>query len=303
MLEVGRVVDARGEHHGPAVPSRAERAAACRAAAAGSGPREGSTGVRTIRRTPAWSRPGFRACRTRPTGPAGCLRARRRCRRCPGPGPCRRCAPRPDAAARCPGIPGRHPGEENTSSAGHDPFGDGALVVVEVVEEVVQGCEALAQAGLDAGPLRAGEHPGDDVEGPGAVDVAVRLGVDGEGHAVGRDVVVRRPLEGEQVVEAELGDRSKIAPVPGPGVARRVDQLVMAWGQVLLEAGRAAVVTDQHSMWPFPRGCFRPVELIAAACRQVCAGDPSTVPRAAMIGPWVTRRPRPGWRRRSTRSR
>ena len=60
-------------------------------------------------------------------------------------------------------------GEPVTSSEGTTPELTGALVVVDVVDEQIEGAEPLDQARLDLVPLVGRHHPGDDVEGPGPV--------------------------------------------------------------------------------------------------------------------------------------
>ncbi len=70
---------------------------------------------------------------------------------------------------------GRKLGEPVMRSNGHEPGLDGALVVVDVVDEEVERPESLDEALSDPGPLRRGEHPGDDVEGPGAVEHGIAV--------------------------------------------------------------------------------------------------------------------------------
>ena len=80
-------------------------------------------------------------------------------------------------------------GEPVTRSAGHHALAHRPLVVVAVVDEQVEGGQALDEAGLDDLPLVAGDDPRDDVERPRPVD-ADPLVVDGEGHADGPDLAV-----------------------------------------------------------------------------------------------------------------
>ena len=53
-------------------------------------------------------------------------------------------------------------------------IGDHPLVVVDVVDEPIEGDEALLESLGDARPLAGLDDPGDDVEGPGAVDARDR---------------------------------------------------------------------------------------------------------------------------------
>ncbi len=94
--------------------------------------------------------------------------------------------------------------------AGHQLGGDhpGAhrpLVVVDVVDEQVEGVQPLDQSRLDRVPLIGGHHPGDDVEGPGAVDARRPL-VDREGHPDGPHLAVGGLLALGQGLGTELGE-------------------------------------------------------------------------------------------------
>ncbi len=62
---------------------------------------------------------------------------------------------------------------------GHHAVGQNFLPVVNIVDEVIQGQRPLAQAVTDRLPLTCRNDPGNDVERPGAVDVA-GLVVDGK---------------------------------------------------------------------------------------------------------------------------
>jgi hypothetical protein len=56
------------------------------------------------------------------------------------------------------------------------------LVVVNVVNEGVEGADSLLEAALQADPFLAGQHAGDDVEGDEAFG-SFFLAVHGEGDA------------------------------------------------------------------------------------------------------------------------
>ena len=72
---------------------------------------------------------------------------------------------------------------------GEHTVGDDALVVVQVVDEMVDGREALLQAGLDTPPFVSCDDTRDDVERPGTVD-ATPVGVHRERDALREDVEV-----------------------------------------------------------------------------------------------------------------
>ena len=97
--------------------------------------------------------------------------------------------------------------------------GDHPLLVVEVVDEHVERPQPLGQAGADAVPLGARDHPRDDVERPGAVDV-LTVGVDGERDPHREDVELGDLLALGERLGAESPRSSTSAP-PRPGAARR----------------------------------------------------------------------------------
>src|SRR5205807_7434484 len=76
---------------------------------------------------------------------------------------------------------------------------DDALVVVDVGDEQVDGRQTLDQPVADLPPLLRGDHAGDDIEGPGPVDVA-GLGVQREGDTHGLHRGVGGPLALEELV-------------------------------------------------------------------------------------------------------
>ena len=117
-------------------------------------------------------------------------------------------------------------GDPATSSDGDHPGAHRALVVVDVVDEQVEGVEPLDQPGLDGLPLVGRHDPGDDVEGPGPVDSG-RAFVDGEGHPDGPHLAVGGLLPLGQRLRAELGEvapqgrRRRPGCPPGPPARRR----------------------------------------------------------------------------------
>ncbi len=96
------------------------------------------------------------------------------------------------------------------------PGGDDPLLVVDVVDEHVEGTQPLNQPLLDPAPLLTGDEPRDDVERPCPVDV-LALRVDGERDPHGEDLEVGHPLALAQLVDAEpveelhqiAGDRAR----------------------------------------------------------------------------------------------
>ena len=107
-----------------------------------------------------------------------------------------------------------------------DPVLDDFLIVVQILNEHVQGAHALLQAVFGDFPLRGRNDARDDVEGPGAVDLA-GFGVDGEGDAHGLD----RQVGGQPALrEFALAQVIKIVGElvrAGTGFARRLEQFVV----------------------------------------------------------------------------
>ncbi len=103
---------------------------------------------------------------------------------------------------------------------GDDAGADHPLLVVDVVDEQVECVEALDEAGLDGLPLLTGDDPGDDVEGPGAVE-ADRAVVDGEGHPDGPDLTLRGLLAFDRARPARAGRGGARAARRPDGGARR----------------------------------------------------------------------------------
>ena len=66
-------------------------------------------------------------------------------------------------------------GEPVMRSNGTTPERTDPLVVVHVVDEEIEGPQALHQPFAHPGPLRCGQNPGDDVEGPGAVEDGIAV--------------------------------------------------------------------------------------------------------------------------------
>ena len=88
----------------------------------------------------------------------------------------------------------------------HDFFAQDALVVIDVVQEVVEGGHALGEAALQPVPLGGRDDARDQVEGEDALD-AFFLAVDGEGDALVEELdvgVAAALLEGVGGHAAEL---------------------------------------------------------------------------------------------------
>jgi hypothetical protein len=100
------------------------------------------------------------------------------------------------------------------------------LLVIDVVDEQVQRGQALDQTGLDGLPFAPRDDPGQDIEGPGPVDV-LPLAVDGEADPHLQDRMVRRLLAGLQFIVVEGGEVVGEAPCGGPGLPRGGDQFVI----------------------------------------------------------------------------
>ena len=110
-------------------------------------------------------------------------------------------------------------GEPETSSAGTTPGADRPLVVVDVVDEQVEGVQPLHQARLDHLPLGRRDHPRDDVEGPRPVDAGAVV-VDREGHPERPHLPVGGVLALDQRLGAQFGE---VAP---QGLGRRARRTV-----------------------------------------------------------------------------
>jgi hypothetical protein len=111
--------------------------------------------------------------------------------------------------------------------------GDDALPVVDIVDEAVERTQALLEAGLHLAPLARGDGARNDVEGPGAVDVAL-LGIDREGHPKLADGGLRHAPPRLDLGVAERRQAGHQAPCRGPRVTGTADQLVEETAAVVL---------------------------------------------------------------------
>src|SRR5690606_1437629 len=92
---------------------------------------------------------------------------------------------------------------------GDHPVGDGAAVAVEVVEEGLQGADALGDAGGDPGPFVGVDHPRDRVDREGSLlprvvegDALVEIAA-GEGLGAGAELLRSQP--GQRVMQRPIG--------------------------------------------------------------------------------------------------
>ena len=67
----------------------------------------------------------------------------------------------------------------------HDAVLEDPLTVIEILQEEIQGPDALFESGFDLRPLDGRDDAREDVEGPDALDALLVVGVDGEGHPFG----------------------------------------------------------------------------------------------------------------------
>ncbi len=102
-----------------------------------------------------------------------------------------------DAAALLPVV--RRSGEQldREHTVGDDP-----LIVVDVVDETVEGDQPLDEATFDDGPLVAGDDAWDEVERPGTVEVGA-VGVHRERDAHRQDLDLGDPLQLGQLLGSE----------------------------------------------------------------------------------------------------
>ncbi len=108
---------------------------------------------------------------------------------------------------------------------GEHAVGDDLLFVVDVVDEAVEGDEPLHESALHERPLVAGDHPGDDVERPGAIDV-LAVGVHGERDAHRQDLDLGDALELGQFLRSEAVEHRHQGGGDGTRFAVPADQLV-----------------------------------------------------------------------------
>ena len=116
-------------------------------------------------------------------------------------------------------------------------IGDDFAITVEVVDEQVQRREPLDQSGGDRLPLVGRDHPWDHIEGPRPVDVA-GLGVDGEGDAHGLHGQLRSLLTLLQFLH---GQRREVAGNTGTRRTRSAidDHFIPAVGLLVVRPMRA----------------------------------------------------------------
>ena len=103
--------------------------------------------------------------------------------------------------------------------------GDHPLLVVDVVDEPVQGDQPLDETALDDRPLVTGDHAGDEIERPGAVEVGA-VGVHGERDAHREDLDLGDALEFGQFLGPESVEHRHQHGGDGTRLAVPIDELI-----------------------------------------------------------------------------
>jgi len=107
-------------------------------------------------------------------------------------------------------------------AAGHDAIVQDLLVVVDVVDEAVEGFHALGEAGFDDRPFVRRDEAGDGIEGEDAFRALGRIRVDGEGYALMEEGAAGEVVGGVEVVRAKLGEVGDEGVVVGADAERAV---------------------------------------------------------------------------------
>ena len=87
--------------------------------------------------------------------------------------------------------------------ARHDPFGEDAAVVVDVLQEEIERVDALRQTALEVLPLRAGQHARQQIVREDPLRALV-VAVHREGDALVEERAVGRELTDPQLVDLDL---------------------------------------------------------------------------------------------------
>lgn len=88
-----------------------------------------------------------------------------------------------------------------------DVIADTILVMVDVIEEHIEGAQPLLQARLNARPFASRNDPGNDVERPGAIDI-LTIRIHRERNAHFHDGAIRGCLSG---LQAAIGEFLQVA--------------------------------------------------------------------------------------------
>jgi hypothetical protein len=115
--------------------------------------------------------------------------------------------------------------DSRTISAGINAVGKYLLAIVDVIDKQVQGAAALLQAATHARPLARGDHAGNEIKGPGTVDVA-GLAVHRERYAHFANRDFRRRAAGSELVLRQLAQEAHGRPRHLPRVAVFRHQLI-----------------------------------------------------------------------------
>ena len=113
----------------------------------------------------------------------------------------------------------------------HQAVLDEFLGVVAVVYEEVQRGRALDQARLDALPFLARNGARDDIQGPGAIDRAILLVVDREGDAHGLDGQLRGLLTHRDLATVHFSEVTHERATRGTGTAAGPHELIVKAGR------------------------------------------------------------------------
>ena len=116
---------------------------------------------------------------------------------------------------------------------GHDALGKNLLAVVHIVDKQVERAAALFETAAHPGPLPPGNNPRDQIEGPGAIDVA-GLGVNGKRDAHFTDGQLGRRAAGGEFVFGQFAEQFDGGPGHLPRQARGGDQLVVVIAGAIL---------------------------------------------------------------------
>ena len=107
------------------------------------------------------------------------------------------------------------------------------LSIVDIVDEQVEGSQALDQALLQHLPLVKRDDARDDIHRPGAIDV-LSLAVDGEGDTHLLDGQIGCVLPGDKVLQRLLAHERGQAPRRRPRPAGRTDYLIVKPARVVV---------------------------------------------------------------------
>ncbi len=120
-----------------------------------------------------------------------------------------------------------------------------ALLVVNVIDELIQRTQTLLQASRDALPLALSNHARDDVEWPFAIDF-VALRVDREGDSERANRRFGCLLSHAQFIDAEPSEQFSGGAHAVPRQSRGAEQLIETGAGIILEHARAPTQHPSH---------------------------------------------------------